>query len=328
MTHLEFEWRNPIWRPWFERMSRRHTLIRFDPRGCGLSDREVDSISLDAWVRDMEAVVEATRLKRFTLFGASQGGAIAIMYAARHPERVCRLILLGAYARGRLARATSRSDVDEADTLVRIVRMGWGTENPAFRQVFTTLFIPDGSPEHWRAFNELERVSTSGENAARILSVMHQVDVRSAARDIRVPTLVAHARDDARIPFEEGRLLAGLIPNARFVPLDSRNHILVESEPAWEQFMEEVNAFAAPAPGEPTEQDGEARLPDRLTPREREVLDLIARGLGNATIAEQIGITPNTLRNHINSIFDKIRVTTRAEAIVKAREVGLGRGRP
>jgi pimeloyl-ACP methyl ester carboxylesterase/DNA-binding CsgD family transcriptional regulator len=321
LTHVEFDWRSPVWRSWLGHLSSRNTLIRFDPRGCGLSDREVENISFEAWVSDLERVVDAAGLERFALFGASQGGAIAAAYAARHPERVSRLILYGAFVRGRLARAGSRRDLEEAETFVHLARVGWGTESPAFRQVFTSLFLPEGTLEQWRWFNELQRLSASGDTAARILEMCHDIDVRELAPQVRVPTLVLHAREDARVPFEEGRLFASLIPQAQFVPLESRNHVLLESEPAWADFTRETHAFLRPEPPRP----GNELLCGELTVRERQVLDLIAQGLGNEIIHHRLHIRPHTLRNHITNIFDKLRVSTRAEAIVKARDAGFGK---
>lgn len=318
LTHLEFDWRSPVWRPWLEGFSSRHTLVRFDPRGCGLSDREVEDVSFESWVRDLETVADAAGLERFALFGASQGGPMALTYAVRHPERVTKLVLHGSYARGRLVRASTPQDEEEAETFVHLARVGWGTENPAFRQVFTTLFIPDGTPEQVRWFNDLSRVSTSGETAARILNMLHRIDVRALAPQVRIPTLVTHARGDARVPFEEGRLLASLIPEAQFVPLETRNHILLASDPAWTSFFAALNEFLAEAPGD-------TGLAAELTAREREILELIAQGLANPGIARQLGISPHTLRNHITSIFDKMGAATRAEAIVKARDAGFGR---
>lgn len=318
LTHLEFDWRSPVWRPWLEALSSRHTLVRFDPRGCGLSDREAGDISFDSWVSDLEAVVEAAGLDRFALFGASQGAPIAVAYAVRHPERVTKLVLHGGYARGRLVRASTPQDEEEAETYVHLARVGWGTETPAFRQVFTTLFLPDGTPEQWRWFNDLSRISCSGETAGRILGVLHRIDVRALAPQVRAPTLVTHARGDARVPFEEGRLLASLIPRAEFVPLETRNHILIASDPAWPAFVAAVHGFLSGAPGE-------RPLAGQLTAREREILELIAQGLANPGIARELGISPHTLRNHISSIFDKLGAATRAEAIVKARDAGFGR---
>lgn len=320
LTHVEYDWRSPVWRPWLEHLSSGNTLIRFDPRGCGLSDRDVENISFETWVSDLERVVDAAGLARFALFGASQGAAIAAAYAARHPERVSRLILYGAFVRGRLARAATPRDFDEAATFVHLARVGWGTESPAFRQVFTSLFLPEGTLEQWRLFNELQRLSTSGDTAARILEMCHNIDVRDLAPQVRVPTLVLHAREDARIPFEEGRLFASLIPNAQFVPLESRNHVLIESEPAWADFMRETKAFLRPEQPRPQNE----LLCQGLTARERQVLDLIAQGLRNECIHDRLQIRPHTLRNYITVIFDKLHVSTRAEAIVKARDAGFG----
>lgn len=318
LTHLEFDARSPVWRPWLQALGSRNTLVRFDPRGCGLSDREPAEVSFEAWVRDLETVVDAAGLERFALLGASQGAPIAVAYAVRHPERVTKLVLHGAYARGRLARANTPQDQEEAETYVHLARVGWGTENPAFRQVFAMLFLPDGTPEQWRWFNDLSRVSASGDMAARILQVLHHIDVRALAPRLRAPTLLTHARGDARVPFEEGRLLAGLIPDAEFVPLETRNHILIDSDPAWPAFLEAVHGFLAGAPGE-------SELAAQLTGREREILELIAQGLANPHIARQLRISPHTLRNHITSIFEKMGAGTRAEAIVKARDAGFGR---
>lgn len=318
LTHLEFDWRSPVWRPWLEAVSSRHTLVRFDPRGCGLSDREPADMSFESWVRDLETVVDAAGLDRFALLGPSQGGPIALAYAVRHPERVSRLVLSGSYLRGRLVRASTPSDVEEAETFVQLARLGWGTENPAFRQVFTMLFIPGGTPEQWRWFNDLSRVSTSGEMAARILNMIQRIDARDLAPQVRVPTLVVHSRGDARVPFEEGRLAASLIPGAQLLPLESANHVLLAGEPAWKPFFAAFDEFVGGA-------TSEAPLPGELTGREREILELIAQGLGNAAIAARLRISPNTLRNHISNIFGKLAVETRAEAIVKAREAGFGR---
>lgn len=321
LTHLEYDWRSPVWRPWLEHFSSRNTLIRFDARGCGLSDREVSDVSFNAWLSDLESVVHAAGLESFALFGASQAGAIAAAYAVRHAQQVRRLILYGAYVRGRRARASSPRDFEEAETFVHLARVGWGTESPAFRQVFTTLFLPEGTPEQWRWFNDLQRLSASGEMAARILEMTQSIDVGDLAPQVRVPTLVLHAREDARVPFEEGRLFATLIPDAQFVPLESRNHVLLESEPAWRHFTRETQAFLAA--GEPQSQ----AVNIALTARECQVLELIAQGLANASIHDRLHISPHTLRNHITVIFEKLEVSTRAEAIVKAREAGFGQRR-
>lgn len=258
LSHLGYDWHSPVWRHWLEGLTRHHTLIRYDERGCGLSDWEVNDLSFEAWVRDLETVVDATGLERFPLLGLSQGGSIAIAYAVRHPEKVSHLILYGSYARGRLKRNLSPQQLEEAQTFIQLIKIGWGQENPAFRQVFTTLFMPDASLEQQRWFNDLQRMSASPENAMRIVAGFNTIDVRNLAAQVKAPTLVLHARGDARIPFDEGELIASLIPGARFVPLASKNHILLEHEPAWQQFLDEVHQFLG---GEPVEQSNETILP-------------------------------------------------------------------
>jgi predicted ATPase/pimeloyl-ACP methyl ester carboxylesterase len=243
LSHLEYDWQSPVWQHWLEGLTRYHTLIRYDERGCGLSDWQVDDFSFEVWVQDLETVVEAAGLKRFPLLGLSQGGPIAIAYAVRHPEKVSHLILYGTYVRGRLNRKLTPQQLEEAQTFIQLIKIGWGQENPAFRQVFTTLFMPDASLEQQRWFNDLQRMSASPENAMRIVAGFNTIDVRNLAAQVKAPTLVLHARDDARIPFDEGELITSLIPSARFVPLESKNHILLEHEPAWQQFLDEMHQF-------------------------------------------------------------------------------------
>ncbi|HEX9260149.1 MAG TPA: alpha/beta fold hydrolase, partial [Acidimicrobiales bacterium] len=182
-------------------------------------------------------------LDRFPLLGVSQGGAVAVAYAARHPERVSQLVLYGAYVEGRARRATTDEQRREAALQVEMVRLGWGRDDPAFRRFFTSSFVPDAPPELWESFAELLRRTSSAENAARLLESWAEIDVSDEARRVTAPTLVLHARDEIRVPLEQGRRLASLIPGARFVPLASRNHLLRVDEPAWEQFLREVEAF-------------------------------------------------------------------------------------
>ncbi len=322
MTHLEFETDSPVWRHWLAEFSRGYTFVRYDGRGCGLSDWEADEFSLSAWVQDLETVVDALEIERFPLLGLSRGAAIAVAYAVKHPERVSHLILYGGYARGRFKRADSPEELLKANLLLKLVEVGWGQDNPAFRQVYTTLFIPEGSADQIQWFNDLQRISTAPPIAARIQAAAYGLDVRELARQVQTPTLVLHARRDAVIPYEEGRLLATCIPGSQFVTLDSPNHILLEHEPAWSQFVSAVRSFATTA-AQPAATAPQSFLQD-LTARERTVLELIARGLDNAQIAEQLVISPRTVRNHITHIFDKLQVSTRAQAIVRAREAGLG----
>ncbi len=252
LSHLEVDGKSPVWRHWIRELSRHHTLVRYDERGCGLSDWSVDEFSLEAWVRDLEAVVDALELERFPLLGISQGGPIAIAYATRHPERVSHLILHGSYARGASHRGLSEEEREERELLLRLIRVGWGKDHPAFRQVFTSLFIPDGTTEQIQWFNELQRVSAKPENAARMCAAFYALDVRALAPQVRAPTLVLHGIGDMRVPFAEGRLLAKLIPGARFVPIESRNHLILESESGWPRFLQEVRSFLG-VPSDPAQ---------------------------------------------------------------------------
>jgi pimeloyl-ACP methyl ester carboxylesterase/DNA-binding winged helix-turn-helix (wHTH) protein len=243
MTHLEFDWESPVWRHWLRELSREHTLVRYDERGCGLSDRDVADLSFDAWVRDLETVVDTMELERFPLLGISQGCAVAIAYAVRHPERVTKLVLYGGYTKGAYNRARTPEARAEAEVVMRQLPLGWGRDNPAFRLFFAAAFIPQGSPEQMRWFSELQRISTTPEIASRLLDTAATIDVTALAPLVRAPTLVIHADGDAAIPFDQGRRLAALVPGARFVSLESRNHILLEEEPAWERFCLEVGRF-------------------------------------------------------------------------------------
>lgn len=318
LTHLEYEAQSPLWRPWIENLGSGRALIRMDARGCGLSDWNVGGFSFQHYVNDLEAVVDAARTDRFALFGHSQGGAIAVEYAARHPQRVTHLVLLGAYARGSGKRGLPPAFMAELEAQLKLVEVGWGREDPAYRAMFSTQFVPGATLEQLNSLSELQRKSASPENAVRLIRSFFAIDVTESAARVRCPTVVFHARDDRRVPFESGRQLASLIPGARFVPLDTANHILLEQEPAYRQFFEELRAFlpgdAAPAPSMAG-----------LTAREGEILERIARGLDNAQIAAQLGMSEKTVRNHITHIFDKLEVETRAQAIVRARDAGLGR---
>jgi len=245
LSHLEYDWENPTWRHWWIALSRSHRLIRYDARGCGLSDWNVDpgTYALDSWVDDLATVVDSAGVDRFDLLGISQGGAVALTYAAAHPERVRHLVLYGTYLRARLARASTDDEVVEAQLQAQLARVGWGRDDPTFRRVFAMQFMPDGTLEQWEEFAELQRRTTSPENAARLLESYATIDVTAVAPRVTVPTLVLHARGDRRVPVEQGRLLAAAIPGARFVTLDSQNHILLADEPAWTRFLDEVGSF-------------------------------------------------------------------------------------
>jgi class 3 adenylate cyclase/pimeloyl-ACP methyl ester carboxylesterase len=245
MTHLEFDLESPIWRHLYRELAKDYALVRYDARGNGLSDRVVDEISFDAFVSDLETVVDAAGLTRFALLGISQGCAVSVAYAARHPERVSHLILYGGYALGSSKRARTAAEKEVDAAYLTLMRVGWGQENPAFRQIFTSQFMPGATKEQADWFNELQRITVSPDVAARMREVNGASDVTALLPQLSVPTLVLHARDDARVPFESGRRLAAGIPGARFVTLPGRNHLFLESEPAFGQFLEHTRAFLA-----------------------------------------------------------------------------------
>ncbi|HSD53135.1 MAG TPA: alpha/beta fold hydrolase [Burkholderiales bacterium] len=322
LSHLEFDWQSPVWRHWFGYLSRSRQLVRYDPRGCGLSDWDVADLGLPAQVADLEAVIDAVGIQCFPLLGISQGGAICIEYAVRHPERVSHLVLYGAYSRGRARR--SDEAMRESAALVELIRVGWGQENPAFRRLFASLFIPDANEEQVRWFSDLMRTTTRPEIASRIVGTFGQIDVRDRLAQVRCPTLVVHARGDARAPFEEGRELATGISGAQFVALESRNHILIESEPAWARFKQVVDEFLGAGGASAGDSSAAAEGFEDLTRREADILRLVAQGLSNGDIARRLFISEKTVRNHLTSIFDKLGVDSRARAIVFARDRGLG----
>jgi pimeloyl-ACP methyl ester carboxylesterase/DNA-binding CsgD family transcriptional regulator len=314
LTHIEYDWRMPVRRHWIETLSKSYTVVRFDPRGCGLSDRDPPQLSLDHWVSDLEAVIDSAGLTRFTLFGPSQGGAVAMKYAVRHPERVNRLVLFGAFARGKLARK-SAAEIEDANAQLKLVELGWGSDDPTYRQVFASQMMPGASSEDQRLLAEMMRLSTSPACAARLIRMFYEIDVVVTAHAITCPTLLFHARHDRRVPYDEGLVLAGMIPGARLVTLETINHMPPPDDPVWPVFLQELRTFLA---------SGEDKSLAELTQRELEVLEQLARGLDNRTIALRMGVSEKTVRNHLTRVFEKIRVRRRGEAIVWAREAGLG----
>ncbi|MFW5876686.1 MAG: alpha/beta fold hydrolase [Myxococcota bacterium] len=244
LNHLELDWESPVWPHWLEMLARDHSLIRYDARGNGLSDWEVADISAEAFLSDLEGVVEAAEANRFVLLGMSQGAGLAVRYATRHPERVAALVLIGGWARGWRAK-DHPALTERIEAIITLMQQGWGRQNPAFRQIFTSAFFPDAAKEQMDWFNELQRQTASPDNAARITRACGDIDASAELGRVRAPTLVVHSRGDALVPMKNGVELAAGIEGARFVPLESRNHVLLADEPAWPRFVAEFRAFVA-----------------------------------------------------------------------------------
>jgi DNA-binding winged helix-turn-helix (wHTH) protein/pimeloyl-ACP methyl ester carboxylesterase len=242
LNHIEFDWQSPVWSPMLNLLSQERRLIRYDERGTGLSDWDVKDISFEAFVRDLETVVDTLGLERFALLGISQGAAVSIAYAARHPDRVSRLVLVGGFATGWRVSGGAKL-IAQMEALTTLIRNGWGQDNPVFRQIFTSLFVPGATGEEVKWWNDLEQASTSPENAARLIDTFGTIDISDLLPRLAVPTLVFHSRGDIPIPFDLGLALARGIPNARLVALDSSNHLVLSHEPAWDRYVDEICGF-------------------------------------------------------------------------------------
>lgn len=322
-SHLENEWDCLVRQPLLALLSEQHMLIRYDMRGTGLSDRDCNEFALNRYLEDLEAVVAASRIESFSMIGLTGGGALAVNHAARHPKQVKRLVLVGAYLRGRFVRCTTASEREETELILKLVELGWGQDNPTFRQLFTYQFLPDGTAAQLQSFDELMRTAVSAKNAALQLRAWFGADISAVAPQVNAPTLVLHSRGDLRVPFEQGRLLAASIPSARFVPLDSRNHMPLAQEPAWQQLADELTAFLR-ADAEPD------RSPvATLTAREHAVLEVLALGLETPLMAERLCLSEKTVRNHLSAVYAKLGVTSRVQAVlwVEAHQTELAAAR-
>jgi pimeloyl-ACP methyl ester carboxylesterase/DNA-binding CsgD family transcriptional regulator len=319
LTHLQYDLESPVWQHWIRFFARHFRFTRYDERGCGMTQWQVPEVSVARWIDDLEAVAAVAEPQgSVALLGISQGAAICIGYAVRHPQRVSHLILYGGYASGWAIRGDAEG-LSRYRAIVELIRLGWGSNNVAFRQVFTSRFAPDASPEQIEWFNELCRRTTTPEVAAHLMLARSEVDVRELLHQVRVPTLVIHARDDDVTPISASRELAAGIPNAEFVQLESRNHVLLEHEPAWSRFKQVVLEFTGHAPAAKRDD-----LFAALSGREQEVLQGLAAGRSNSEIAALLHISDKTVRNMLTRIFDKLSVHSRAQAIVLARDHGFG----
>ena len=317
LTHLQYDLESPVWRHWIEFFAEHFRFIRYDERGCGMSQWEVPEVSLPRWVDDLATVIDAAACDEpMTLLGISQGASACIAYAVRHPERVSHLILYGGYATGWAKRGDPQG-LRRFQAIVELIRLGWGTDTVAFRQVFTSRFAPDASPEQLDWFNELCRRTTTPDIAAHLMLARSEVDVRELLPQLKVPTLVIHPVDDQVTPLNASRELAAEIPDSEFVQLESRNHVLLEHEPAWQQFKEIVLEFTGRGGDESPDRFGE------LSPRERDVLGGLAAGHSNAQIATSLHISEKTVRNIVSRIFEKLEVESRTQAAVLARDLGF-----
>jgi pimeloyl-ACP methyl ester carboxylesterase/DNA-binding CsgD family transcriptional regulator len=322
LTHVEYDATSPLSAHWGEELARRHRYITYDGRGCGLSDRQVrhvDDLSLDLFVADLEAVVDGLGLERFPLLGVSMGAPVAVAYAGKHPERVSCLVLHGGFARSYLsARSSDPRVLEEADVLLKSARHGWGTGSAALRQVFVAKLMGASTEAQRQAFDERQRVTSTAKVAEKYLRAMFTLDVKDLAPRVSCPTLAFHSRGDQLILFEQGRKLAALIPGARFVPLESKNHVPFREEPAWQvlvtalrSFLDEDLGASAPAPGK------------ALTPRQLEVLRGVARGLTDKEIAGELSLSPRTVEMHVARALAALGCGKRAEAVRKAAALGL-----
>ena len=313
LSHLQFDWESPVWRHFLRDLGRFATVIRFDERGHGLSDWDVTDHGLEARVGDLEAVVEAAGFDRFALMAMAQGGPVAISYAARHPERLSRLLFYGSYSSA--AHGLSPAELELEDTFGQMIKVGWARPDSTFRRVFTSLMIPGASEEQMRWLDDLQRVAASATTAYLARQQRFAADADPLLAELRVPTLILHSVGDQMNSFEYGRHLASSIPGARLVALASDNHILLADEDAWRVFVEEVRDFLEPAETSPAVA---GRLQDLLSARELEVLGRVAAGRDNEEIATELHLSPRTVERHLQNVYGKLGLQGRSARVAAA----------
>ncbi len=314
MTHVEYDTVSALFRPWLEQLGRALTLIRYDERGCGLSGPDDVPLGLEAAVEELEVVVQASGLEQVALLGISGGAPGAIAYAARHPQRVSKLVLLGAYSHGLMHREPSAQLLAYLEAQYRLMELGWGVQHAPVQQFITATMIPDGTPEQVAALNEQQRRSCDGQRAAAFMRSRVALDVRAELPGVKCPTLVLHAEGDCAVPVELGRELAAAIAGARFETLHTRNHVPLAGEPAFDRFCEAVTAFVGLQP---------ATVHAGFTPRERELLALVSKGLDNLQIAATLGLAEKTVRNALSALYTRLGVEGRSHAVARARDLGF-----
>jgi pimeloyl-ACP methyl ester carboxylesterase/DNA-binding CsgD family transcriptional regulator len=323
LSHLQYDWQSPVWRHFLDQLGELATVIRYDERGFGMSDWSVDDFSLAARVGDLEAILTATGFERFALLGMSGGSSVAMAFAAGHPERVSRLILYGT-VRGVPATWTPEGWAEE-ETYRSMIRVGWAKEDPVFRRVFTTNFIPDATEQQMRWFDDLQRMSTSPANAVNSRIARQEVDIEADVSRISAPTLVLQAIGDRMTTFDNAVQVSAKIPDARLVPLQSRNHILLGDESAWPVFIAEVTSFIEPDRRAFANQTPDRPTTEPLSTREVDVLRLAAEGRTNDEIAESLTLSVRTVERHLSNVYAKLGLTGRAARTAAVAEYLRGR---
>jgi len=314
MTHVEYDAVSPIFKPWLERLGRGLRLVRYDERGCGLSSGDGVALDTRAALEEIEVVVQASGEPKVALLGISGGCGAAVTYAASHPERVTRVVLLGGYTHGLLARSPSAEALQVFEATATLMRHGWGRGDSAVQQFFTASLVPDATLAQRQAMDEQQRRSCDGARAEAIFRARTALDVRAWLPQVRCPVLVLHGEHDAMVPVALGRELAASIAGARFETLATRNHVPLPGEPAFERFCDVVTEFVSARDG-PAEGD--------FTVRERELLHLVAQGLDNLQIAARTGLAEKTVRNQLSRLYARLAVDGRSHAVVRARELGF-----
>jgi pimeloyl-ACP methyl ester carboxylesterase/DNA-binding CsgD family transcriptional regulator len=330
LSHLQFDWESPVWRHFLVELGQFCTVIRFDERGHGLSDWDVTDHGLDARIADLEAVADAAGFDRFALMAMAQGGPVAISYAARHPQRLTRLLFYSSYSSA--TQGLSADELDVEDTYGQMIKVGWARPDSTFRRVFTSLMIPGASEEQMCWLDDLQRVATSASTAYLSRQQRFAADADHLLPQLDQPTLVLHSVEDRMNTFAYGRHLASSIANARLVPLESNNHILLENEPAWPVFLDEVRRFIEPdrtgaagldGPASVADADDTAAIADLLTDREFEVLTLAADGLDNDAIGAQLQLSTRTIERHLQNTYAKLGLSGRSARIAATRRLML-----